>query len=430
MKLPYHISVRFPIYIFLVVTLTASDQQQGGFSGVLDENQEVHEDGEGEVDVSNLTLYQFCKLFELNETLCECSIIGEELCMLLKKSNTTINKEPVGPLIHCDSISRIQAIIIVTMSIFGVIGNSLVICVTYHCWKKSSICHKLIGGLAFADFLVCILNIIDTTPLLWTCTAVYGEVLCKLGVFSKNSAALIGLGFILIVAIERFVGICYPFTRGLSSRMIVILLIANVLFACFTNSPLLVVTEINKFAKCSQSWPNELYPKIYSWLMLAFSFLLPIIVISAMYCKIIWTLTKSRHQCLEMNGNHQSDQQLRRNKEHQRIMIILILVLTAFILLVSPDKFIWAMKDQGLLDGLSVEVLDILHMCSIIPFGFHVVINPIIYSVVDQKFRSSLSSLFCKSRRQTNNMTTIHENNNEVQLSNFSTQYSINIKAI
>ena len=351
-------------------------------------------------DISNLTLEQFCQQYNISYIVCTCQFLGD-ICSLLNNTNSSSNIESVVVQIYtCNDELSLTIIILVSSSI-GIFGNLLVIIVTYSNWKNiTSWCHKLIGALAVCDFTFAVLDFAQTVPNVWTCGGTfYEEIMCKMFAFTINAVATLGLGFILIVAVERYIGICFPFTRGLTSKVISLMILINFGFSLLINIPLMVVTEKNEFLTCFESWSNEIFPKIYSWLMLIFSFLLPVMAISLMYSKIIYTIRKSQRDILSVSATVvglENKRYAKRNKEHQRIMFILISVLVAFVLLVSPDKFIWALKDQGLLKNVSREAKQLLNFCTRIPLSLHGAINPIIYSVVDKRFRGSLKMLVFK----------------------------------
>ena len=349
-------------------------------------------------DISNLTLEQFCQQYNISFVVCTCQFLSD-ICSLLNNSNSSSSKESVVVHVNtCDDELSLTIVILVSSSV-GIFGNLLVIIVTYSNWKKTtSWCHKLIGALALCDFTFAVLDFAQTVPNVWACGGTfYGEIMCKMFAFTINAVATVGLGFILIVAVERYIGICFPFTRGLSPKAIVLMIFVNFGFSLLINVPLVVVTEKNEFLKCFESWSNENFPKIYSWFMLIFSFLLPVMAISLMYSKIIYTIRKSQRDILSASvGGVENKRFVKRNKENQRIMFILISVLVAFVLLVSPDKFIWALKDQGLLKNVSRQAKQLLNLCTRIPLSLHGAINPIIYSVVDKRFRGSLRLLVLK----------------------------------
>ena len=344
-------------------------------------------DSNADIDISNLTLEQFCQQYNISSSICTCQFLGE-ICILLNKSKSS--QDVV--VVHLDTCNELSlTVMILVSSTIGIFGNILVIVVTYFNWRTSSWCHKLIGGLALCDFIFVVLDLAQTVPYIWTCEAIYGEIMCKLFAFAINAVSTMGLGFILIVAVERYIGICFPFTRGLSSKAINVMIIVNFGFSLSTNVPLMVVTEKSELLKCSEKWSNDTYPRIYSWLMLLFSFLLPVIGISLMYSKIIYIIWKAKRDI-----SSSIIEKTKRNKEQQRIMFILVSVLVAFVLLVSPDKLIWALKDQGLLKKVSRQVEQLLNLCTRIPLSLHAAINPIIYSVVDRRFRDSLRLVLFK----------------------------------
>ena len=87
----------------------------------------------------------------------------------------------------------------------------------------------------------------------------------------------------------------------------------------------------------------------------------------------------------------------KRKRENQRVALIVISLVISFVLFVSPNRIYWILNDEGILNHFDRSVKNSARFWSDISYIFHAVINPIIYSIIDVKFRSSFKRFFRSS---------------------------------
>uniref|UniRef100_A0A7M5WT26 G-protein coupled receptors family 1 profile domain-containing protein n=1 Tax=Clytia hemisphaerica TaxID=252671 RepID=A0A7M5WT26_9CNID len=331
----------------------------------------------------------------------------EEVCKLLNIKNCTCNNPLVSQycgeskktvyIIRCKpDAERLRAILAIVSSFVGLIGNGFVMIVTMVNWERSTKCHKLIGGLAIADFVFSIIQIIDVSPYLRAenvCDWIYGNVGCKFMASVNALSSLIGVGFIVIITLERFIGIIYPFSRGLSSKKINIAIFINIIISIGIVIPISIVSEYNSIPKrCFENWSKE-SSRFYSWFTLIFSFILPMFCLIFMYGKIIYRLHTTK--TTDIDDFHQKQRQ----KENKRIIVILLLVLITYFVLVLPNRLVWILIDENLINqNTALSTFHHWKLYASLPIVMHVAVNPLIYSIVDRKFRSCLKHIFCGKR--------------------------------
>ena len=121
------------------------------------------------------------------------------------------------------------------------------------------------------------------------------------------------------------------------------------------------------------------------------TFIIPISIITFLYVGIVKSLRKSQQHT---RNTFCREDQYRRLKEDKKITTIIFYLLTSFTIFVSPNRIFWVLSDHGVFKGLSQDIKIYMPMVGDIPYAFHACINPIIYSLVDKKFRQDLKYIF------------------------------------
>ncbi|XP_066913332.1 galanin receptor 2b-like [Clytia hemisphaerica] len=89
-------------------------------------------------------------------------------------------------------------------------------------------------------------------------------------------------------------------------------------------------------------------------------------------------------------------EQSRRRKEDGKITMIISYLLISFAVLVSPNRIVWVLYDHDVFKSVSADTLAYIRMAALVPYTIHACINPIIYSLVDKKFRGNLKYIFLR----------------------------------
>ncbi|XP_066917692.1 neuropeptide Y receptor type 6-like [Clytia hemisphaerica] len=353
--------------------------------------------------LSTASMKEICDTYyPMEREMCNCTnplFKQYEVCDKKSRYTTT-----------CPSHKKTISIASLTGAIFGVFGNGLVLLVAHKNWEKAKNCQKLIGVLALSDFVFSIINIIHLAPYLKTCDWIYGDLGCKIINSCLSMSSTISISLILLITCERFAGVVYPFSRGLSKRKIyiglMIIMFISLAFAApiaykkiYHPIPKRCMNDSQKFNKQAETY--------FSLLIFFVTFFTPLLAIVFMYGKIIYKLWKGNNKDLG-DQHHQQ-----RQKDNKRIVIILITVTTCFFILVPPNYiFFLILNHAHIMSHLdSVEHWMRWQIYVEIPITLHTTINPILYSVVDHKFRKSLLDLICRKRRSKNeeNITLEHQ---------------------
>ena len=367
------------------------------------------------------TRFDTCQLFDIAKENCTCEYLNRvfknpdgsplDICLVdqhTKKGTLEtleiFNSTSRQPLYHHRSfINTIFASVKVTAAIASIIGNSIVIVVAVAHRKTISTFKRIIASLAICDLTFAVLGFIREIPDFWTGKWVFGTAFCKIFEATVTMGANIAIGIILIISVERYVGIVHPFGKGLYGWKLYMLEILNVFFALCTAIPIFMYEQVDEHGYCIRIWPHvekARDSRIYRWFEVVFYLLLPTFVLSVLYLKIILHLQKSLSK---IESSVDVDMCKKRQKDNRRIMKILICILTSFVILVGPYHvsilsldYLYgnSLNEEGYYedkrDTQKIRNADILYFIMFLTYPFHTAVNPAIYSIVDKKWRKDV----------------------------------------
>ena len=155
------------------------------------------------------TLEDLCNALQISTENCSCNTLH-----ITTKDGNNLEFWDVPPPTTRYGALSLASLMFIT-SIMGLVGNVLVMCVQVNRAKKYS---QLITSLAICDLLFAVLTFVYAVTTFWTSEWVYGLIGCKIVCNAMSLGAFIAIGVIQIIAIERFTGLVYPFSKGLARR--------------------------------------------------------------------------------------------------------------------------------------------------------------------------------------------------------------------
>ena len=318
--------------------------------------------------------------------------------------------------------------------VVSLIGNSLVIAVVLSQRRDMSNFKRIIASLACCDITFAVLQFIMVLPRFWTAEWIYGEWMCKLLQGASTMGANVTAGIILIISIERYFGIVHPLKQGLTKWMLSGMEILNVVAAAVATIPILIFANVKDNPRvCHIGWPHNKGRRdslIYNWFEVIFYLIVPSIIIISMYIRIIHHLQMSVNRVKRFVD---SDSRQQKHKDNMRVTMILMGVLASYVLLTTPSRIAILVLDH--LDGggssehytnINITVYYILSIMHI-AYPLHTAVNPIVYCVVDRKWRRDVAHIFCKKRQRS--LSTSSVRSWQTSLSNMSTRFSPNHSA-
>lgn len=325
-------------------------------------------------------LISACMICRIRPSKCHCSK-QPKLCDTVKKHNKMKWKT-------CDA-RYTRAILNFLFGVMGTIGNALVVIVTVRFRKTSSRCHHLIGCLAGSDLVFSISQTVRYIPLFWTCQWQLSEQLCRVFPLVKDLSSYLSIGFILIIATERFSLIVCPHRKPISNGWITIMCLTNLFLGIGICLPKVSAMTYNDVTgRCHAVWLNHDLRLAYDYILITAYFTIPLLFV--MYEHVL-IMKRLRNQQITIDKANMGDRNLRRNR---RIARILVAIIIGYVVLIFPKRIVCLLKAYyGSEIKKSGSLSTGLRLASCLPYGFHVALNPIIYSFFDRRFRKSVRSM-------------------------------------
>lgn len=330
-------------------------------------------------------LKMYCHMCNITDAECNCNSFSD-MCTIF---NTWVEQSL--------SCQRWKYLTIGFFNVFfgvcGIIGNVIVLLVTYFERVTISRCQYLITCLAGVDLLFSILQVILHVPYFWTCYWIYGEPMCKILHGASDLSFMLALGFISVIALERFFGIVYTlngwFSKGFLKLAVILNLTTAIIVTLYAAFKTKLETISDKKERCQLDFSLHSH-RIFNWIINVLYFALPVFVITVLYYFIAKKLT-GKHET-EVTSMLEEKQRVKRLKNNKRIMKILFAIVVALVILVLPNRVVATFFAYA--NDITVKIENIIIIIGYVPYSLHVAINPILYSLIDSKFKKKCKRIF------------------------------------
>ena len=301
-----------------------------------------------------------------------------------KQDNSSIT--PIKKiLIYEPLLSRPYASIVVVVAGIGFLGNLAVVVVAIR-RKTISRSNLLIAELAGSDLFFSLTQLVVTVPLFWTNKWLYPASMCKVLMSGQMLSGMYSVGFILLIAVVRYQGLIKTPFLVLSKGLIHGLTIANIVIGLISVVPMFVVYDLHpELEKCWQYWPNEWIDSlIYQIYVTVVYLLLPGVVIVLLYSKLAYYLRNGAKNNYAIRCNQMVfERRTAQNKKGARIVMAIFI---AFVMCILPNRAV-LIYFEAVDYRMSKMAFMVLNYVALVPYHFHLAVNPIIYSVLDRNWR-------------------------------------------
>ncbi|KAL9980365.1 hypothetical protein ACROYT_G008940 [Oculina patagonica] len=274
--------------------------------------------------------------------------------------------------------------------VVGFIGNLLTIIVICRKRQNKSAYQMLVQNLAISDLLF----IIAILPL--STYEMFGEIekseiYCRVGWPWFTIFYLLSIFTITSMALQRCRSIVLPYRPKPSKRM-TYTWIAGIWFSSFVVVlPLVVVTNFNSdTGECEENWPSFSHRQAYTLALFLLQYLIPLFIITIVYAKIARFLLNSSD--IARSGSFATEEQIaaeaRRIKRRNQAIRTLAAVVILFAICLFPGQVAWLLMDFGNGGSSQDKAIDILLKFSDVLDNFHACINPVIYCMLNARFRA------------------------------------------
>ena len=295
---------------------------------------------------------------------------------------------------------KIITVAISVLSILAIVGNVLVSVAVLKKPTLRTSTNYFIVNMAVSDLLSALTTwpLYATEGLLSGKSFIEGSVatfVCKLGMYSRGVSQAVSVLSLVLIVVERFVAIVYPFhTTMLTTRVRTVLLLVTWIFSLLAFFPYVWFAKIVQDGPqtfCRFSW-TRLEVSIYYSVGFLIFYCVPLILIIVLYRRIMKSLTRVRPVDDTYQGNI-----LARNRQQNRfVMKVFISIVTAFFLCWTPLCVYLVLK----MAFPSFFTKDIPKLRLFVGLFFYVfpslstAVNPVILFVSSSRFSNALRESF------------------------------------
>ena len=289
-----------------------------------------------------------------------------------------------------------MSIVVAMASGLGLLSNLNVIALRFIKRNTATTFQMLLGMLALNDFVLSILFAFLAPIMYRDYVWIYSSFACKLLFPSITTVSAVNVGTILLISYERYRAIKHPFRPKLTFRRMILTVLVVWIVSIFFAIPKIIALELGEDGVCEEHWSNATFPKIYSAVLLVFVYLVPLIGIATFHIIIVHKLKQTdgsrANYCISQNFNANSVIICRRQR-NMKIMKLLTVISMVFAVCILPTKIQYVIGDFAP-DLFTEGVSNALHVYQGL-FYFHVVMNPVFYSLADKHFRKDMLQLLC-----------------------------------
>ena len=265
-----------------------------------------------------------------------------------------------------------------------------------------------------ADLLVCLLCV----PIYLTSTSLYkdhptgnlGDVMCKIftGYNILFFFATVSVYTLVVLTHERYMAICKPFQSRMKSTkkraivFVIMIWVFSVLLGMLSivGEKYAAPTNASVGAHCtfSNAYNNDITPKVVYVTVFSIQFILPIIYMTVCFIRIKHCLDAKRLRALSCPTEHVQQGELHIIKIRQQSVNTVMIVIITYFSCWAMNQILYFCLNFGFITG--IEWNSHLMQASVILCFFSSCINPFIYTLRSQHFRSGFSQILCASDRR------------------------------
>ena len=276
--------------------------------------------------------------------------------------------------------------------ILGVMGNAIVCFVIHQRKKLKTVTNLFILNLAISDLIFAGSIPLELPLIIDDYKWPYIPFFCKLYNPVQTTALSVSIFSLTAVSMIRYRAIIHPLKKQISRGYT-----KYMLFAIWTFSSLLVIPHIvtlkMKGSACEEEWPHLTHRKIYTTLLFACFFVVPLIIVVSAYTTIVRELKKKRDY-------HNTALNDVRNKETKKVVSLLIKITIVFALCNLPAQLMWLWLDFGNADEIFPYFWDLLDFLNVFIFA-NSACNPLLYYIFHDRFRQEVNlylKKYCKKK--------------------------------
>lgn len=261
---------------------------------------------------------------------------------------STANSTDDGEMIRFSAIQVIQLILYVTITIVGLVGNSMII-LTLYGRQTRRVGEYLILNLAITDFATCAISIpFDLTERL-SGGFPFGSILCYIIYPLQTILMAVSVITLLSMSLERHRVVMTPLRPRVLPRTAKIVICVSWVVPCLVIIPYALVLRLEG-KQCLEKWPEDWYVKVFTLTNFALFYVVPLTVIASSYIRAGRKIRKELHRLdymMEDTHRSQVNYAKKRTLQKMRITKVFIVAVGAFLVCMLPTHAAWVWHDFG-----------------------------------------------------------------------------------
>ena len=236
--------------------------------------------------------------------------------------------------------------------VVSLVGNTLIAIIIYKTKTMRTATNYFILNMAISDLLLPILVfpsiLLEMYEGFWFFSGEQGLAFCKVMLFIQYVSSLVSIENLILIAVDRFKAVVFPFRRPLiSSKLCLFFILTTWVAASALSSPTIFgyksVEYTGKFQNCNWVWKRSFFGDNYlramPFVLMTFSFALIVILYSLILFKL-----KSQ----KTPGEQSVNAVRQREKRERNVLRMAVAIVTGFVVCWGPsttitllNAFVW-----------------------------------------------------------------------------------------
>nr|BAO77761.1 PQRFa peptide receptor 1 [Branchiostoma japonicum] len=290
-------------------------------------------------------------------------------------------------------------IILAYVLVFGlcVAGNIIVCVVIIKTPRLRTVTNYLILNLAVSDLLVAVFCMPFTLVEHILTGYQFGDVMCRVTPMIQGVSVAASVFTMTAIAFDRYKAIVFPMKERMTIRMMAQIVVGIWVSGVAIMIPQVFVLKVVTYgppsgdisvSACIEIWPDTTYKQVYTASLFSLVYVLPLLVISYFYCRVMYKLSAT-----SANQSGHRPNQYAVSRKRVRVLKMLITVVVLFALSWLPLYTCWMLDEFA---DLSLWQRTIISHY-IFPIGHWLAhsnscVNPIVYGFFNSNIRKNLES--------------------------------------
>ncbi|XP_055350478.1 RYamide receptor-like [Paramacrobiotus metropolitanus] len=291
-------------------------------------------------------------------------------------------------------------------------GNLSVILVFLFGRRWKSDLSIFLVNLAFSDIVLAVFCMPFTMSQVVKHHWQFPDPLCPIVLFLQLSSVLTSVYTLVAIGVDRYLFVTRPLKARLTKRKGKFVVVSIWIFALLLSSVQLAVVRCMKFIHngqvykdCQEAWPSEEYRKMYTVTVALLTYVIPLSLLIYTYIRvgsILWLRTPPGESVSFCSISSMSRTEERRTKSKQRVVKMLVVIVLVFAICWFPLHLFFVMIDffpELIKSWRDRHELSFTYTFLAIHFlaMSSSYVNPLIYSFMNQNFRSDVRQLWHRS---------------------------------